>query len=115
MKIRFWIILLVFLGILFIWTRTETAKANPNVKVLKLELGTNVEDFHTINLFHYGDRRITLVTFHRLGKKYVIIHKYSRFKKDKIIFLLPKYKVREVCRQDLLSLKNQALYFKAIE
>ncbi len=115
MKFRFWMILLVFIGLLALWTRLETAKASNNTNVLRLELGYDVNNFKTINIINSKYHSLTLVTFRKSGKKYVILHSYSRFKKDKLIFLQPQYKVVRINRQDLLLQKTEVEYFKAVE
>ncbi len=115
MKYKLLILFLAILAVIFIASKAETAKANNHTNIVRLELGNNVENLRTINVFNYNDHSLTLVFFERHDKHYMLIHSYSRFKKDKLIYIYPHYKVFRINRQDLISKRNDIKYFKTVE
>ncbi len=115
MKHKLWIILVIFIVVLLAWSRIERANASDNIDLLRLEIGKKVEQIHTVNLFHYNDKSLTLVFFSCCNKHYLILHKYSKFKNDKLIFFLPHYKVVRVIRKELFRSGHKYDYYKAVE
>ena len=109
------LVLVVIIGVILLIKFKMVDSQNNADSVLKLELSKCTVNYRYIKIFSYNDKIYTLVIYRKSGHKYILLHKYSKYEKDKIIFLLPNYKVITINRKNLILRYDEGKFIKAID
>ncbi len=91
-------------------------KKDYTTRLLSMELNCNKENIKTYNLLENKNYSLILIRYHYGSNTVWLIHRAKKFHKDKLIFLYPEYRIKEISRKAIFSqrYKNRDAY-KVVE
>ncbi len=93
---------------------------NPNndytTRLLSMELNCSKENIKTYNLLDNKEFSLTIIRYYDGTNNIWILHRAKKFHKDKLIYLFPEYRIKEISRKNIISQHYPSLaQYKVVE